>query len=43
MATGLFVAVWKGFAKLVDSLRYMGWEKEWDEVEAELSQQFRDR
>lgn len=43
VATGLFVAVWKGFGKLVDSLRYVGWEKEWNEVEAELSQQFRDR
>ncbi|MFH8473408.1 hypothetical protein [Streptomyces sp. NPDC018000] len=43
VVTGLFVAVWKAFTKLVDRLRYMGWEKEWDEVEGELSQQFRDR
>ncbi|WP_455678724.1 Rv1733c family protein [Streptomyces atratus] len=42
-ATGLFVAVWKFFTKLVDHIRYMGWEKEWDEVEAELSERFRNR
>ncbi|WP_405682456.1 hypothetical protein [Streptomyces sp. NBC_00057] len=42
-ATGLFIAVWKFFTKLVDSIRCVGWEKEWDEVEAELSEQFRNR
>ncbi|MFI6727388.1 hypothetical protein NRF20_03660 [Streptomyces sp. R-74717] len=42
-ATGLFIAVWKFFTKLVDRVRYVGWEKEWDEVEAELSEQFRNR
>ncbi|MCX5338763.1 Rv1733c family protein [Streptomyces atratus] len=42
-ATGLFIAVWKFFTKLVDRIRYVGWEKEWDEVEAELSEQFRNR
>ncbi|WP_405753379.1 hypothetical protein OHA19_05170 [Streptomyces sp. NBC_00012] len=43
VAAGLFTAVWKIFTKLVDSIRCRGWEKEWDEVEAELSEQFRDR
>lgn len=43
VAAGLFIAVWKVFTKLVDSIRCMGWEKEWDEVEAELSEQFRNR
>ncbi|MET9657427.1 hypothetical protein [Streptomyces sp. NPDC006510] len=43
LATGLFTAVWKVFTKLVDTIRCRGWEKEWDEVEAELSEQFRNR
>ncbi|MEU6017378.1 hypothetical protein ABZ826_26010 [Streptomyces sp. NPDC047515] len=43
VATGLFIAAWKSFTKLVDILRYRGWEKEWDEVEAGLSEQFRNR
>ncbi|RPK59535.1 Rv1733c family protein [Streptomyces sp. NBC_01243] len=43
LATGLFTAVWQVFTKLVDTIRYRGWEKEWDKVEAELSEQFRNR
>lgn len=43
VATALFTGVWKVFTKLVDSIRCKGWEKEWDEVEAELSEQFRNR
>ncbi|MER6103344.1 hypothetical protein ABT115_13715 [Streptomyces sp. NPDC001832] len=41
VAAGIFVVVWKLFTKLVDSRRCAGWEKEWDEVEAELSRRFR--
>lgn len=43
LATGLLAAVWKAFTKLVDTIRCRGWEKEWDKVEAELSEQFRNR
>jgi hypothetical protein len=43
VVTGLFAVVWKVFTKLVDGIRCRGWEKEWDEVEAELSERFRNR
>ncbi|MFF1650439.1 hypothetical protein [Streptomyces sp. NPDC058240] len=43
LATGLFAAVWKAFTTLVDNIRCRGWEKEWDKVEAELSERFRNR
>ncbi|MFB7209115.1 hypothetical protein [Streptomyces sp. NPDC056255] len=43
LATGVFIAMWTLFTKLVDAIRCRGWEKEWDKVEAELSEQFRER
>ncbi|MCX4784745.1 MULTISPECIES: hypothetical protein [unclassified Streptomyces] len=43
VAVGLFIVRWKVFTKLVDSIRCMEWEKEWDGVEAELPEQFRNR